>query len=1220
MRASDSFIAGFLVVCLSLASPAHAVFFQDRGQTEVTDQPNRLIVKYASQADPRGGARMNAASLAKSAEIQTLNRRYNLSEERKLLPESALHTRGSAFENVRILTFPQGTNIELLAFEYGELDFVEYAQPDYQLELLLPPDDSLYAQQWALDNNGQGTYYVDRLPGVGNDTLAISFGNADADIDFQEVYENPPDNTHTVVVAIVDTGVDWDHPDLVDNIWSNPGEIPDNGLDDDHNGYIDDVVGWDMASEDFGDVPGYEDNDPTDNYGHGTHCAGIVSAVLNNGLGVVGAAPDARIMGLKFYPYGSMAAAVKGIIYAVDNGADVISMSWGRNFALPIVHEALIYARARGVICVASAGNDGVDLKKYPAAYAEALAVGATNDLDQVAAFSSIGEQVDLCAPGVSILSLRAEGTDMYGELPSEPDVHIVNDWYYLASGTSMSGPYVAAAAAYLRAVSPGLDHSVVESVLETTADDIIDPYDSGWSYPGPDIYSGHGRLNLAAALAAVPHVRAVFDSPARNAVVSGDVDIYGSADGADFVDYVLDVGEGLVPDSWIEIDAGFSPVSDGFLGTWYTNDLAGVYTLRLRLGETNMITRTVFVAGAPLAEITFPFEGGSASGEISVIGSAHCPDYDRALLEWGAGASPTTWDTAAVMTSLVYDGELGVLPGTFVADGEYSIRLSVYSSIGLEDSHTIVFDIASLFSGDNGWSFDVADNLAFSATYADLDGDRRNEILVGTMTRMLVLNTDGTEKTIGVPSFPSDDYRVVPAVGRLDGDHLDDIVVVTGSGTMYGYPSQADPFQISLDIAPSTHRVPSKTNEVSKVFLKDIDGDGIDEIHYVVGTSTGCFLYQSDGTPWDCDSPTPFSYKRYLPADLDGDGQGEIYVVYEGLLTQLDACGNTVNSFLMEDNGEGLSHFVADLSAVDLDGDGDGELIISGAYPEGTAYSNYWLYAFDEGLTLVPGWPRNTGIDGYLSPNHPVFADLDEDGSLEYIMSYFEFTNGYIYVWRLDGSPMMGDSAFGGYFASSGTPGTFSPPIIADSDGDGYEDIFVGCGPDMFSSFPHERIYGLSRNAEALQGYPMGISHEVPYSAGNIPVIGDVDRDGSLDITYVSDCGHKVCFGNYPGVSFDPKSATSPIWRYNRRLNNTYLVPQPWLCQGQTGNVDCDPFDVVDITDIQTLVDNQFLSLTPLCCLEETDIDMSGFVDITDLMMLIDNQFLSLTPLPFCP
>ncbi|MFQ6009160.1 MAG: S8 family serine peptidase, partial [Candidatus Zixiibacteriota bacterium] len=175
---------------------------------------------------------------------------------------------------------------------------IEYVEPDYYLELFDFPTDHLFPHQWYLYNTGQQYWGVVREPGYNNDYLTLKSGTPDKDIRLVTQYLSPPSETTKVVIAIVDTGTDLVHPDLQGRFWKNPDEIADNGVDDDHNGFVDDTLGYDVS----GDVPALfdqvSDNDPTDSIGHGTHIAGIVAAKAN-GQGVVGIAPWAQIMPVK---------------------------------------------------------------------------------------------------------------------------------------------------------------------------------------------------------------------------------------------------------------------------------------------------------------------------------------------------------------------------------------------------------------------------------------------------------------------------------------------------------------------------------------------------------------------------------------------------------------------------------------------------------------------------------------------------------------------------------------------------------------------------------------------------------------------------------------------------------------------------------------------------------------------------------------------------------
>jgi subtilisin family serine protease len=252
------------------------------------------------------------------------------------------------------------------------------------------PDDPLFGQQWALHNVGQ------------------TGGTDDADIDAPEAWRSHGTGSASVVVAVVDTGVHIGHEDLKDNIWRNPGEIPGNGRDDDRNGYVDDVNGFDFYSY---DATVY---DPEDGDQHGTHVAGIIGAAGDNGVGIAGVNHDVAIMPVKFLgPWGGGEyEGAEAIIYAVDNGAQVINCSWGGSRA-EVIEEALQYAAEHGVVVSVAAGNDSSDIDEYgewayPASSDATcvITVASTDHNDELSWFSNYGDEtVELAAPGEEVTS-----------------------------------------------------------------------------------------------------------------------------------------------------------------------------------------------------------------------------------------------------------------------------------------------------------------------------------------------------------------------------------------------------------------------------------------------------------------------------------------------------------------------------------------------------------------------------------------------------------------------------------------------------------------------------------------------------------------------------------------------------------------------------------------------------------------------------------------------
>ena len=329
--------------------------------------------------------------------------------------------------------------------------FVEYAEPDYVVntqEAPPPPvNDPLYGQLWGLDKINAP------------DAWAQGTGSND------------------VVVAVIDTGADYAHPDLADNIWTNPGEIPDNGIDDDGNGYIDDVHGWDFFEN---------DNNPMDGGAHGTHVSGTICAKGNNSIGVTGVIWNCQLMILRFMgPNGGFISdAIRALEYAVNRQARISNNSWGNGERSNALRNAIRRAGSSDHLFVAAAGNMGQNIDEtpfYPAAFNldNIISVAAANSADQPAGFSNWGPaSVDLHAPGVAITST----------VPYQN--------YGTSSGTSMAAPYVSGAAALLLAMRPALTMDELRSSLLSTTRPVTDL--AGLTVTG-------GELDLAAAAALIP-------------------------------------------------------------------------------------------------------------------------------------------------------------------------------------------------------------------------------------------------------------------------------------------------------------------------------------------------------------------------------------------------------------------------------------------------------------------------------------------------------------------------------------------------------------------------------------------------------------------------------------------------------------------------------------------------------------------------------------------
>jgi subtilisin family serine protease len=287
---------------------------------------------------------------------------------------------------VQHVNLPRSMNVEEALTVYAEDPSVEYAEPNYIYHDLSTFPDDLITSLWGLRNTGQSI----------NGTV----GTNDCDIDAPEAWDFCT-GSDQVIVAVIDGGVDYNHPDLEGNIWINPNETM-NGVDDDNNGYIDDIRGWDWVDD---------DNDPMDFKGHGTHCAGTIAAAGNNSLGITGVCWSAKIMPLRHsntLGVINIADSISAIQYATQVGAHVISNSWGGYGYSSALRDAIA---ASSAVVVCAAGNDGIDNDgegEYPASYdcSNIIAVAATDQDDNLAAFSNYGGvSVDVGAPGVNIFS-----------------------------------------------------------------------------------------------------------------------------------------------------------------------------------------------------------------------------------------------------------------------------------------------------------------------------------------------------------------------------------------------------------------------------------------------------------------------------------------------------------------------------------------------------------------------------------------------------------------------------------------------------------------------------------------------------------------------------------------------------------------------------------------------------------------------------------------------
>jgi subtilisin family serine protease len=305
---------------------------------------------------------------------------------------------------------------------------------------------------------------------------------------------------HAATVAVIDTGIDLTHPDLVGSLWVNVGEVAGNGLDDDNNGCVDDVHGCDFADG---------DGSPADGHGHGTHVAGIIGAETDNGIGVAGMGWGVSVMPVRVLDdegSGGVWSVSEGILYAANNGARVINLSLGGYSGAPSLQSAISYAQSKGALVIAAAGNDNLSMPFYPAVYDGVVGVAATDGADQKAGFSNYGSYVDIAAPGVDIYSTWLQPA-AYREM----------------SGTSMAAPMVSGLAALVWTRFPSATASQVAAAMQKSAEDLGSV---GW-----DAYFGWGRIQAADALRSAPLAAAGSPSGREPAAAAPAAALYRSGE-----------------------------------------------------------------------------------------------------------------------------------------------------------------------------------------------------------------------------------------------------------------------------------------------------------------------------------------------------------------------------------------------------------------------------------------------------------------------------------------------------------------------------------------------------------------------------------------------------------------------------------------------------------------------------------------------------------------
>ena len=938
-----------------------------------------------------------------------------------------------AVEHLYHLKLAPGTNLHQAMRALRRHPDVQYAEPNFVVEAFSnAPNDPLFTSQWSLHIYAG----IDAI-----EAWDITTGSAE------------------VVVAVLDTGVDYLHVDLVDNLFRNEVECTANGWDDDGNGVVDDCHGLNALTG---------SGDPYDDHGHGTHVAGIIGATGNNASGVTGVAWTVRIMPCKFLDAtgtGDTAGAIACLDYVLamkQRGVKIVATnnSWGGGLFSQALADAIGAQRDNGILFVTAAGNAGGDndtLRTYPCSYdvSNVVCVAATDENDALAPFSNYGRgTVHIAAPGVNILST------------------VPGNQYQTLSGTSMAAPHVTGTVALLYAADPAADWRTVFNRLLSGGEPTSDTLNT-------TVAGRRTQAWFALRCAPAPLVRRA--RPGASEVVGTGPLVLAT--------YSMDCGRPYSQPSVTIAETGETlalrddgsgadeAAGDGVFTTIWTPPYAGTFTLTFADGSV------VTVHADPILKPGFPVQtwhgaGSYQSGqglhvlvgnidadpalEILVTGLAQGPLYafkaDGSAVPGWPVLNPPGAAYPALGQLTPGSSALDVVAGHFASQA----RLSAYSGGGTPLP---------------GWPRPPANYMSSPPTTVDVDGDGVDEIFTDEQDWHLhAYRADATPAT-GWPTtgFIGGQERSMSAIADLDGDGRLDVITTSGSGSdgaylfAYRHDGTLRP-GFPVNFAGSVHTFP---------VVGDVDGDGVPEIIVTAGggrvlifSNTGVLkrTVQLQGTWFYSTAPAL--------ADLDGDGIPEIIVQTNSHLNVVKGDGSVLAGW---PRALPANTTLGNASPVvgDVDGDGLPEIVTVVSGSGGAGY----LLVYRRDGTLVPGFPRN--IAGLGNGAVPAIADIDGDGRNDIIVAsdYWNGTSGYynkVWAFSLGGPTPHGPILWGQLMGGPKHQGRYgaAPAIVGSvltitraGQGSGTvtsSPIGINCGADCSERFVNGTVVTLTAQPSA--------------------------------------------------------------------------------------------------------------------------------------------------------
>ncbi len=1114
---------------------------------------NRQAVIAAQQASAiKGQAAIQsmAALQVNSASIIILNSNFNLQGVQvavEQLPDikaiKAVYQKRFArgpgegypfpdLSNIYVFKFAENSNMEEIAAAYSQDPSVEYAHPNYIVNGNYTPNDPLWKDQW-----GPAKIQADQSWDIFSDKQKIGAGK---------------------VVAVIDTGLDYNHEDIIGNVWINSKEQPgdanrdncpgicgidddNDGLidedgygcgadgknirgefctyqdafdnDDDENGFNDDFKGWDFVNN---------DSDPLDDNRHGTHVSGTVSAVTDNGIGMAGVAWKNKIMAVKFLNAagsGNINGAQDAILYAAANGADIMNNSWSideRTPSIPSLEEVIRTAYGLGIVMVFAAGNVNDDVRYYsPQNMGETFTVAATQLDDQRASFSNYGFQVDLAAPGVNILSLKTGGG------------------YLNLSGTSMAAPHASGLMAMLLSYHEDIKKNIItveqiRQIVKESANTIT-----------TDKPIGAGRINAYKAMQQpVSSLVAKILEPTGAVDLGDNVNIRGTAFGPEGATYqIFYVPQNAPNDPTKRTYLTQSPQpatakNITLVSNWDTTLVPdGEYVLVLEVAQGNIPQKDMVPFTVNNSYISLPTDGDVFGKDtvIKVHGRATGGRFLRYEIDYAPANDPCLTNGQPCQTAGISftnpgiddksERELGYLDlNFFPSDGNYVLRLIVYpdsQNQSLKSINLVSIRIDARIK--QGWPYSTGASIHSSPALADLNNDEKLDVVV--------TSDDGNI------------YALDYAGNKLWSLKLDDAVIIETSPVV----GDIDPQNPGLEVAFGYGNKDKKTG-------------------------TLCVLDKQGKLLWKYKIPDWIESNSPAIGDLDPNKDGlEVGIVtYMHILHVFDKLGNLLWSKDIDSNYDRNNSTPV---LVDINEDGFLELVVSGG--------NH-LFVFDyRGQELwkskgSDAGPFPVGI-GNLSDKkgyevvtaqrcHAIYA-YDSQGNYLWENYYFteECNSSGITLGNLDGQGndlqiIAGDENGGSepgqgniyvldsqrnkiwsYKTVSG--GINTPAALGDLNGDGKLEIIVHDRGGKLSVLDYQgQLMGDFQTGKAISKFPQG-------QKVSSPVLGDLDGDGKMEIVFGGLDG-KVYVVEWPESYEDSPRVPWPTFQHDSQRSGLYGGP----------------------------------------------------------------------------